>query len=48
MEEVELCLKNELVDIACICELWSVTEDYVSIDVFDTILNQELHPMTLQ
>ena len=36
LEEVELCLKNELVDIACIFESWSATEEVVAFEGFDT------------
>ena len=32
LEKAELCLKNELVDIACICESWSTTEDVVAFE----------------
>ena len=35
-EEVELYWKNELIDIACICESWSTSEEYGTFDGYDT------------
>ena len=44
LEEVELCLKNELVDIACICESWSTTEDVVAFEGYDTYFKPRMTP----
>jgi len=44
MEEVELCSKNELIDIACISELWFATEEYVAFDGYDTDFKPRMAP----
>ena len=44
MKEVELCLKNGLIDIACICESWSATEKYVAFHGYDTYFKQRMTP----
>ena len=44
LEEVELCLKNELVDIACICESWSPTEGVVAFEGYDTYFKPKMTP----
>ena len=44
LEEVELCLKNELVDIACICESWSATEDVVAFEGYNTYFQPRMTP----
>ena len=44
VEEVELCLKNELVDIACICESWSATEENVAFEGYDTYFKPRMTP----
>ena len=48
LEEVELCLKNELVYIACIYELWSATEDVVAFEGHDTYFKPRMTPMIFQ
>ena len=44
LEEVKLCLENELVDIACICESCSATEDVVAFEGYDTYFTPRMTP----
>ena len=44
LEEIEIWLKNELADIACICESWSVTEDVVAFEGYDTYFKRRMTP----
>ena len=44
MEEVKLCLKNELIDIAFFSELWSATEDYVAFNGCYTYIKPRMTP----